>query len=55
MAKEKHYKKIVLETISVLTVAISLYKQFGFKEIKPKEINERVDQAFELDIIYFCR
>jgi putative acetyltransferase len=55
VAKEKHYKKIVLETISVLTVAISLYKQYGFKEIKPKEINERVDQAFELDIIYFCQ
>jgi putative acetyltransferase len=50
IAKEKHYKKIILETISQLTVAISLYKQFGFKEIKPKEINARVDQAFELDI-----
>ncbi len=50
MAKEKHYKKIILETISPLTVAISLYKQSGFKEIAPREINERVDQAFEFDI-----
>jgi putative acetyltransferase len=49
-AREKHYKKIILETISPLTIAISLYKQFGFKEITPREINERVDQAFELDI-----
>ena|SRR5712675_1192415 len=32
------------------TVAISLYKKFGFKEVKPREINERVDQAFELYI-----
>jgi putative acetyltransferase len=50
MAKEKHFKKIMLETVSALTVAISLYKKFGFKEIKPEEINARVDQAFELDI-----
>jgi putative acetyltransferase len=50
IAREKHYKKIFLETISPLTAAISLYKKFGFKEVKPKEINERVDQAFELDI-----
>jgi putative acetyltransferase len=49
-AREKRYKKIVLETISALTTAIFLYKQFGFKEIKPREINARVDQAFELDI-----
>jgi len=50
IAREKHYKKIILETISVLTTAIFLYKRYGFKEIKPKEINARVDQAFELDI-----
>ncbi len=49
-ARDKHYKKIILETISPLTTAISLYKQFGFKEITPREINERVDQAFELEI-----
>ena len=49
-AEEKHFKKIILETISPLTVAIALYKQYGFKEVKPKEINERVDRAFELDL-----
>ena len=49
-AREKHWKKIILETISVLTTAIFLYKRYGFKEIKPKEINARVDQAFELEI-----
>ncbi len=49
-AREKHFKKIILETISVLTTAIFLYKRYGFKEIKPKEINARVDQAFELEI-----
>ena len=49
-AREKHSKKITLETISALMTAIFLYKSYGFKEIKPKEINARVDQAFELDI-----
>jgi putative acetyltransferase len=49
-AREKHYKKIILETISILTTAIFLYKRYGFKEIKPKEINARVDQSYELDI-----
>ncbi len=50
MAEKNHYKKIILETISALKTAIFLYKRYGFKEIKPKEINARVDQAFELDI-----
>ena len=50
IAKEKNYKKIILETISALKTAIFLYKRYGFKEIKPKEINSRVDQAFEFDI-----
>jgi putative acetyltransferase len=50
IAKEKHFKKIMLETISPLTAAISLYKKFGFKETRPGKINARVDQAFELDI-----
>ena len=50
IAKEHHYKKITLETISQLKEAISLYKQYGFKEIVPAEISERVDQGFELNI-----
>jgi putative acetyltransferase len=50
IAKDKHYKKIILETISALKTAIFLYKRYGFKEMKPKETNARVDQAYELDI-----
>ena len=50
IAKERKFKKMVLETISPLREAISLYRHFGFKEITPKEINERVDQAFELTL-----
>jgi len=29
-AGKKHYKKIILETISALTTAIFLYKRYGF-------------------------
>lgn len=42
------YQRIVLETISPLVSAISLYRKFGFVEILPIEKNDRVDQAFEL-------
>ncbi len=50
LAKERGYKKIYLETISPLKVAIAFYKKYGFKEVTTKEITERADQAFELDI-----
>jgi|WetSurMetagenome_2_1015567.scaffolds.fasta_scaffold192268_3 putative acetyltransferase len=48
MARQFGYQKITLETISPLKEAIALYKKYGFKEIEPEEINDRVDQAFEL-------
>ncbi len=47
-AGELGYSRIVLETISPLKEAISLYKKHGFTEITPREISDRVDQAFEL-------
>jgi putative acetyltransferase len=50
LARKHHYKKIRLETITVLTEAVRLYKKYGFIEIKPTEINDRVDQAFELSL-----
>jgi putative acetyltransferase len=50
IAKEKNFKRIFLGTISPLVEAISLYRQYGFREIAPGEINSRVDRAFELDI-----
>lgn len=42
-----NYKKLILETISPLVEAIALYKNFGFYEIPPPVVNDRVDQAFE--------
>lgn len=52
IALKLNYKKMVLETISPLVVAIGLYKKFGFIEVIPAIINDRVDQAFEYDL---CR
>ncbi len=49
-AKQKNYKRIVLETVSQLKDAIALYKKYGFVEITPAIINKRVDQAFELKL-----
>lgn len=48
IAKEKNYEKIILETITPLKEAISLYKKYGFSEIKPAEVSGRVDQAYVL-------
>jgi putative acetyltransferase len=50
VAKEKGYSKMTLETISPLKEAISLYKKHGFSEVAPREISDRVDQAFELNL-----
>ncbi|MBI3482824.1 MAG: GNAT family N-acetyltransferase, partial [Bacteroidetes bacterium] len=43
IAREKGFKKIILETISPLKIAIAMYKNAGFKEIKPIVNNKRVD------------
>jgi len=50
MARIKAFRKIFLETISPLKVAIVMYKNAGFIEVEPKQINERTDRAFELTL-----
>lgn len=50
IAREKGFKKIYLETISPLKIAIALYKSVGFQAVQPREISNRVDQAFEVDL-----
>ncbi|MBU1095035.1 MAG: GNAT family N-acetyltransferase [Bacteroidetes bacterium] len=49
-AKELGYKKIILETASVLHEAITLYKGYGFKEYSGEHISRRCDQRFYLDL-----
>lgn len=49
-AKELGYKKVVLETASVLKEAIGLYKSFGFKPYSTTHLSQRCDQAYCLDL-----
>jgi putative acetyltransferase len=49
-ARRLGFRKIVLETISVLKDAIRLYTRFGFVPIAGAEISARVDQAYMLEL-----
>lgn len=49
-AKELNYKKVVLDTASVLTEAIALYQKMGFVEIEACNDSPRCDRAFAMDI-----
>lgn len=49
-AGELGFNRIILETASPLKEAISLYKKYGFKEIKSEQLSSRCDQAFELNL-----
>ena len=44
------FKRIILETASVLKEAISLYKSYGFVEYQPEHLSSRCDQAFILEL-----
>jgi len=44
------FKKMILETASVLKEAISLYKSYGFVEYEPEHLSSRCDQAFVLEL-----
>ena len=50
LARAKHlgFKKMVLETASVLKEAIALYKHYGFTEYQPDHLSSRCDQAYSL-------
>ncbi len=49
-AKQIGFKKMTLETASVLKEAISLYKSYGFVEYEPEQMSSRCDQAFMLEL-----
>lgn len=50
LAKNLGFKKMTLQTSSVLYKAINLYKKYGFEEID-KELSERCDLAMARNII----
>jgi putative acetyltransferase len=47
-ARQIGFKRITLETASVLKEVISLYKSYGFIEYEPEHLPSRCDQAFVL-------
>ena len=49
-AKGLGFKKMVLETNSVLKEAIGLYRKYGFKNFVPEHLSDRCDCAMERDL-----
>ncbi len=49
-ARQFGFKRMTLETASVLKEAISLYKNYGFVEYHPEHLSSRCDQAFILEL-----
>jgi putative acetyltransferase len=48
-AKRLGFRRVVLETASVLKEAISLYRRYGFQPYQPAHLSKRCDQAYCLD------
>ena len=49
-ARQMGFEKVTLETASILTEAISLYRSYGFTEYQPNHLSSRCDQAFMLEL-----
>ena len=49
-ARQLGFRRITLETASVLKEAIRLYESYGFKPFKADHLSCRCDQAYALDL-----
>lgn len=49
-ARELGFRRVTLETASVLKEAIRLYERYGFKPHTPEHLSHRCDQAYVLDL-----
>ena len=49
-ARKLGFKRITLETASVLKEAIALYESYGFAEYEPDHLSTRCDQAYILEL-----
>ena len=50
-ARRLGYQKMILETASVLTEAIQLYRSYGFSPFESEHLSSRCDQAYYLVLI----
>ena len=49
-SRQLGFKRMILETASVLKEAITLYKSYGFVEYNPEHLSSRCDQAYILEL-----
>ena len=49
-ARERGFKRVILETASVLEDAIALYRAHGFVPVRRDHLASRCDQAYVLDL-----
>ena len=49
-ARELGFRKVTLETASVLKEAMALYESYGFAEYEPDHMSSRCDQAYFLEL-----
>jgi putative acetyltransferase len=49
-ARQLGFRRMTLETASVLKEAIALYKSYGFAEYTPDHLSSRCDQAYVLEL-----
>ncbi len=49
-ARKLGFRRMTLETASVLKEAIALYKRYGFVEYEPEHMSARCDQAYMLEL-----
>jgi putative acetyltransferase len=49
-ARAKGFRRVVLETASVLKEAIALYRRYGFKPHQAEHVSSRCDQTYSLDL-----
>lgn len=50
-ARQSGFRRITLETASVLKEAIGLYESYGFKPVKTDHLSCRCDQAYAFDLM----
>ena len=50
-ARQAGFRRITLETASVLKEAIRLYERYGFKPFRPDHLSCRCDQAYVLELV----
>jgi putative acetyltransferase len=50
-AKEMGFRRMVLETASVLKEATALYRKYGFRPYQAPHLSQRCDGAYVLDLV----